>query len=210
LESWALFLPCIPQSLFLNTTLANAELPQSIKVFLQTTFLNFARYIKMKRFVFEVLAVVAFVSALSACSPEPRRPTAQETEERKQEELSRQAINTVGLPAITNFAEKRMMKDILELRDKMTPTVTYLVGMNNQLTKLCDSIGYGLPYATQYTNPQKESDHSRSIIAQQDPNGLYSPASAEGTWILCIDPKAKSTRPVYVEPRVIVSPFPLQ
>jgi len=156
------------------------------------------------------MALLSVSALLTACGPEPRQPRAQEIEERKQEELNKQAITTVGMPAITNFAEKRMMKDILELRDKMTPTYTYLVSTSNQLTKICDSVGYGLPYATQFTNPQKESDHSRSIIAQADPNGLYSPASAEGTWILCLDPKSKAVKPVYIEPRVIVSPFPLQ
>jgi hypothetical protein len=92
-----------------------------------------------------------------------------------------------------------MMKDVLELRDKMQPTYTYLVGTNNQLTKLCDSIGYGLPYATQYTNP-----------SLADPNGLYTPASADGTWVLCLNPKNKKVEPQYVEPRIIVMTYPLQ
>ena len=113
------------------------------------------------------------------------------------------------MPAVVNFAEKRMMKDILELRDKMQPTYTYLVGTNNQLTKLCDSLGYGLPYATQFTNPVKKADWGAFAIAQADPNGLYSPANAEGTWVLCLDPKEKKAKPMYIEPRVIVSPYPL-
>jgi hypothetical protein len=85
--------------------------------------------------------------------------------------------------------------------------------MNNQLTKLCDSVGYGLPYATQYTNPQHlayDNAHGGVILPQADPNGLYSPASAEGTWVLCVDHKDGKAKPVYVEPRVIVSPIPLQ
>ena len=53
------------------------------------------------------------------------------------------------------------------------------------------------------------TDPSLGILAQADPNGLFSPGSAEGTWIMCKDPKGPDVRPVYVEPRVIVSPFPL-
>ena len=159
----------------------------------------------------KILLTVGLVSLLVACGPAPEHHyTSQELEEKKQEEMTKQGIESVGMPAVINFAEKRMMKDIIELRDKMQPTYTYLVGTNNQLTKLCDSLGYGLPYATQYTNPQKESDHSRSIIAQADPNGLYSPSNAEGTWVLCLDPKEKKAKPMYIEPRVIVSPYPLQ
>jgi len=157
------------------------------------------------------LLVLPFVAALTACGPQTESST--QIERRKQEELSLQAVQSVGMPAITNFAEKRMFKDILELRDRSVPTTTYLVGMNNQLTKLCDSVGYGLPYATQYTNPMRvggDGTHGYVTLPQADPNGLYSPASAEGTWVLCVDHKDNKPKPIYVEPRVIVSPIALQ
>ena len=159
----------------------------------------------------KLLLVLPFVAALTACGPQTESST--QIERRKQEELSLQAVQSVGMPAITNFAEKRMFKDILELRDRSVPTTTYLVGMNNQLTKLCDSVGYGLPYATQYTNPMRvggDGTHGYVTLPQADPNGLYSPASAEGTWILCVDHKDGKAKPIYVEPRVIVSPIALQ
>jgi len=164
-----------------------------------------------------ILTVAPFVGILGmsfflvAC--DPGKETSTQIERRKQEEMSLQAVQSVGMPAVTNFAEKRMMKDIIELRDRSTPTTTYLVGMNNQLTKLCDSVGYGLPYATQYTNPMRlsgDGTHGYTTLPQADPNGLYSPASAEGTWILCVDHKDGKAKPLYVEPRVIVSPISLQ
>jgi len=147
--------------------------------------------------------------SLAGCDMEQN---SKQIESKKQEELSKQAVQSVGLPAITNFAEKRMMKDILELRDQNTPTTTYLVGINNQLTKLCDSVGFGLPYATQYTNPQSEaySGGHYVVLPQADPNGLYSPASADGTWVLCVDHKDGKAKPLYVEPRIIVSPIELK
>jgi len=158
-----------------------------------------------------ILALAAVATLLTAC--DAPHETSTQIERRKQEELSLQAVQSVGMPAITNFAEKRMFKDILELRDRSVPTTTYLVGMNNQLTKLCDSVGYGLPYATQYTNPMRvggDGTHGYVTLPQADPNGLYSPASAEGTWILCVDHKDGKAKPIYVEPRVIVSPIALQ
>ena len=155
------------------------------------------------------VAILGMSVLMTACD---QQPTSTQIERKKQEELSLQAVTSVGMPAITNFAEKRMFKDILELRDKNTPTVTYLVGMNNQLTKVCDSIGFGLPYATQYTNPQRISGdgHGYVTLPQADPNGLYSPASADGTWVLCVDHKDGKAKPVYIEPRILVSPFSIQ
>jgi len=149
----------------------------------------------MKRIA--LVAALACTVALAGCDGQDLR-TSDQIQYQQQEVMLKQATKELGMPAITNFAEKRMMKDILELRDKNVRTYTYLVGMNNQLTKLCDSVGYGLPYATQYTSPN-----------QADPNGLYSPASADGTWVACKVPGKDNISPTYIEPRIIVSTFPL-
>ena len=130
----------------------------------------------------------------------------------QQERILMQATNAVGMPAIVNFQERRMLKQVLEIRDTTISTVTYIVDLGGRLHKVCDSVGYGLPYSTQYTNPQKlESATSQYgvILPQADPNGLFSPPSAEGTWIQCLNPTTKKLNVVYMEPRVIVSPFPL-
>ena len=155
-----------------------------------------------------ILALAAVATLLTACDV---RESSTQIERRKQEELTMQAVTQVGMPAITNFAEKRMMKDIMELRDQNVATTAYIVDMNGKLHKICTSVGYGLPYATQYTNPQRIAGdgHGYVTLPQADPNGLYSPASADGTWVLCVDPKSGKPRPVFIEPRVIVSPFPL-
>ena len=79
-------------------------------------------------------------------------------------------------------------------------------------------IGFGLPYSVQYTNPSKLVDRrgqpasaalEAHIIPQADPNGLYMPQGLSATWLMMIDPKTGKPRPVYVEPEIIVSPFPL-
>lgn len=157
------------------------------------------------------LSLVAAVSLLSACGDSTK--SSNQIERAKQEELSRMAVESVGMPAIVNFAEKRMMKDILELRDKNVATTAYIVDMNGNLHKVCDAVGYGLPYATQYTSPesyQKVWEGHWDKMPQADPNGLYSPASADGTWVLCVDPNTKKAKPIYIEPRIVVSPFALK
>jgi hypothetical protein len=111
------------------------------------------------------------------------------------------------------------MKDIIELRDQANLlTYTYVWSdMQGKLVFFCDSVGYPIPYATQYTNPQKvqqltygQGGAAMVTMPQADPNGLFSPASAEGTWVMCIDPNPPhNARPVYVEPRVTTSQFKL-
>ena len=160
-----------------------------------------------------LIAGLTAVAILTGCDDPQQNST--QIERKQQEQLSLQGVQQVGMPSITNFAEKRMMKDILEIRDQAVATTTYLVDMQGGLHKLCNSVGYGLPYATQYTNPQRVSGGAQTpstgnvAIRQADPNGLYSPASADGTWVQCVDPKTGKAKVVYVEPRIIVSPIPL-
>lgn len=129
----------------------------------------------------------------------------------QQEQILREGSAQTGMPAIKNFRERKLLKQIIEMRDQDgLVTYTYTVPeTTGRPVFLCNSIGYGLPAATQYTNPEKY-EMSGATLPQADPNGLFSPSSAEGTWVMCSDPSGSGkTRPVYVEPRIIVSPFKL-
>ena len=168
----------------------------------------------MKRIV--LLAIPAFL--LVGCDGMDQKPTSDQTQARQQEQLAAEATAQTGMPAIKNFRERKMLKDILELRDQNAViTYTYVVSeMTGKLRYFGQTIGYGIPYATQYTNPQKIAEKntyqsgSYAILPQADPNGLFSPAAADGTWVLMQDPNSdKVVLPVYVEPRIIVSPFKL-
>jgi hypothetical protein len=159
-------------------------------------------------FKFAMIATAAL--ALAGCDD---RKSSDRVQREQQEAIAMQATMSVGMPAITNFAEKRLLKDIYELRDKMQPTYTYLAGEQSGVIgeKICDSIGYGIPYATQYTNPQKIADRSQggyAVLPQADPNGLFSPAQADGTWIMCKVPGSDKIAPQFIEPKVITLTFP--
>lgn len=158
-----------------------------------------------------VLTCAAFTSPFGCRSNDGSDARQQAANER----ILAEGTAQTGMPAIHNFRERRMLKEILELRDQDgLVTYTYLFSqMTGQLVPLCESIGYGFPAATQYTNPQKLADSSQAgylVLPQADPNGLFSPASAEGTWVMCKDPNGKEARPVYVEERVVVAPFRME
>lgn len=142
------------------------------------------------------------------------KPTSDDIQRNQQEKILQEGTSQVGMPAIKNFRERKLLKDILELRDQSNfTTYTYLWSdMKGQWVFFCNSIGYGIPYATEFTNPQKVVWQNNTVfgaLPQADPNGLFSPASAEGTWVMCQDPNSKEVKPVYIEPRCIVSPFEL-
>ena len=142
---------------------------------------------------------------------DPTTPTSDQTQRDQQEQLSQQANQQIGMPGITNFTEKKIMKRLYEMRDQNIATFTYIVDMQGQLHHVCDSIGYGLPYSTQFSNPEKGTWNGSvyATLPQSEPNALFMPASAEGTWVVCASTKGEFT-PMYLEPRVIVSPFRLR
>ena len=158
------------------------------------------------------LAVILSAFSLASCVEEQ---TSDRRQQQEQESILQEATSSVGMPAIKNFRERRLAKEIIELRDQEgLTTYTYIVAESTgKLVFLGESIGYGLPYATQFTNPEKIERYSSAggyvTLPQADPNGLFSPASADGTWVMMKDPNGSKVVPVLVEPRCIVSPFKL-
>lgn len=162
--------------------------------------------------IMKISLVIAAIITLSGCVES--EASSDKKQQQQQERILAEGTAQTGMPAIKNFRERKLMKQIIEMRDQEgLVTYTYIVAeQTGKTTFVCNSIGYGLPAATQYTNPQKIADsghqYGYAILPQADPNGLFSPTSAEGTWVMCISPEGK-TVPLYVEPRVIVSPFKL-
>ncbi len=157
----------------------------------------------------KALVISACVLALAGCSS---NNSGNHIINQQQRNVDKEAAYKVGFPNITNFAEKREYKLIYELRDHMFPTITYMKGFHGHLHKVCDSIGYGIPYSTQYSNPDRvhrNNQYHAKVLPQADPNGLFSPAESAATWVLCYDPQTKQVEPVYSEPDIVVSQFPL-
>lgn len=160
--------------------------------------------------------VVLFALGLTACGSGGESATRKESVQT--ERLMQEAVAQTGMPAIKNFREKKILKMILEMRDQENVrTYTYTIAeQTGRLIYVGESIGFALPAATQYTNPQRASTYDESYqrgstsLPQADPNGLYSPQSAEGSWVLMVDPESGKPRPVYFEPRIAVSTFKLK
>ncbi len=134
----------------------------------------------------------------------------------KTEKLMAEAEAQIGMPGIVNFQERKLAKMIFELRDK-EDLVCYAYLQSRWTGKLVyvgRCLGFGLPYSVQYTNPQRFARRSGSmsewdVLPQADPNGLFMPTGLAATWLMMVDPETGDARPVYFEPEIVVSPFPL-
>lgn len=142
---------------------------------------------------------------LVACNPD-----ADDLQRHAQEKTLSEAHAQVGMPEIINWQEKRMAKTLYELRDKAVSTHTYLFNqMLGCLVYVGPSVGYGLPYAAQYSAPTTYGMNGYAK-PQAEPNGLFMPDSAHGTWVMLKDPKSTEVKATYIEPDVLVVPFRLE
>lgn len=152
----------------------------------------------------------------------------------QQEENLAEGDAQVPPPSIVNWNEKRIAKLIQEKRDQVNlSTFTYTKNMDGKYTFVCESIGFGLPYNTRTNNPQHyEYNTTRSgyvssggayyrdaagnaiwgtheVMPQPEPNGLFIPDSAKGTWNLCRNPKTGKPDVTYQEEEIAVFTYRL-
>lgn len=164
--------------------------------------------------VLSLCILTPLLMAQSGCEQQKSTADAQQraATERSMQEANRQ----VGMPAIKNFQERKLVKQLFEIRDQEDlATYAYIVNLNGDLIYLGQCVGYGVPYSVQFTNPErvahKETHGGGSFgtLPQPDPNGLFMPEGLSATWLMMLDEKTGEVRPVYVEPEIIVSPFAL-
>jgi hypothetical protein len=157
----------------------------------------------------KLIISLAALLTLTACF---EAGSSADVEQAKQTAQMQQAANqSVGMPNIKNWTEKRFAKLIYELKDQEVTTYSYFMDMNGGLHLLCESVGYGLSASVQYSNPEKvvrKTSGTYGTLPQPEPNGLFMPEGLAATFVLCSDGKG-GVRPIYSEPELIVSPFKL-
>lgn len=162
---------------------------------------------------FRLVIILSFLAFITMNSTSCESSTDSKVE-KQTEQYMEEANNKLGLPAITNFQEKKNLKWIYELCDK-EELICYAYFFNERDGSIGDFIGkcvgYGIPYSTQYSNPERRLySSSGGTIPQPEPNGLFKPEGLSATWLILLDPATNQPRPVYIEPQIIVSPFKLK
>ncbi len=165
----------------------------------------------MKNSIQAITALFAFFLLISAdgCHDEPSTDRIQA---QKTEQALAEADRQIGLPNISNFQERKLMKMVFELRDQEDlKTYTYTHALDGSLVFQFESIGFGIPASTQFTNPEKLSYQGThwgyQKLPQADPNGLFMPTSSDATWIMMSTPDGPKV--VYMEPKICVTTYKL-
>lgn len=155
------------------------------------------------------LLALAFTPLLLAC----QEPSSDRRMVEMQEQSLTQGVSAVGMPAIKNWREKRLLKMIYELRDQDgLRTYTYLVAQQSGERKfLCDSIGFPINDAIGYSSPEKMGSYNGNpyTLTQAEPNGLFTPDTSNSYWVMCMNTEEGKPSPVFVTGYPLVSTFKL-
>lgn len=170
----------------------------------------------MKRIMITAGIASGIAFAAFAMGDPPQTQSADRIAAQQTAQLAKEAAMQTGMPGITNFTEKKAVKWLYELRDEPNyRTYTYIVTMTGQFIKVCDSVGYGINASIQYSNPERVEVNVGGqsgrfgTLPQPEPNGLFMPEGLAATYVMCVDTESDDVKAVYVEPEVVVSPFPL-
>ena len=168
--------------------------------------------------LYSLLGITLFVGCENQEEPSADRTATLETERALQE-----ARRQVPQASITNWQELRLTNWIYELRDQENLIChayyfNILEGKRGDYIGKC--IGYGIPYSVQVTNPEKFVEGDKELgydytglhiyqTPQPEPNGLFMPEGLSATWLIILHPETNEPMPVYIEPQIVVYPFPV-
>ena len=166
----------------------------------------------MKKKIIIALMLCVATIGMVGCSDEIQQTGTAKDQNNQQEKIAEESNRQAGMPNVKNFFEKKTAKKIWELRDNPDLiTYAYTQNMDGQYVYLGQCIGYGLPYTTQYTNPEKIETGGRNgsywstSIPQADPNGLFSSETTNATWLILVNEETGEQEVVYSEPSIIVT-----
>jgi hypothetical protein len=161
-----------------------------------------------KLFSFTLFALFLLVGCSTTSAP----PSVTRQEQKAVENQDQVYANTQPTPFFDKSLDRALLIQIYKKRQEAVATWTYVQSeYTGKVLFFCPSIGFPIPGGTQLTNPNKIIERSYNgaqsnwgwgtAIPQSEPNGLYSPSTSEGTYVMCSNEDG-SVSPAYLEPKV--------
>jgi hypothetical protein len=153
-----------------------------------------------KKWMWLFLSVFVLALALSGCA------TAAQQEAIISNDMQKHFLSVQPPPQFDYSLERYLMSELYKSRNQAVSTFSYV--WNPYLGKItweCASIGFPIPGGTQLTNPMQYS--SSGPLPMIEPNGLYSPATSAGTYVMCLNADG-TVGPSYIEENVMAFPQP--
>jgi len=152
-----------------------------------------------------LLVVFVVLFTLSACTA--TADTRERDEVQTQQELYR---TTQPIPYFEWSLQRHLMIELYKNQNQAVATWSYVWDqLRGKVSWQCASVGYPIPGGTQLTNPEQLAYSKDAVIPQAEPNGLFSPTTSSGTYVMCVNEDG-TVSPVYLEELVRTFPYPMQ
>ena len=166
--------------------------------------------------LFVVPCLALLVGLLAACGPQatPSEIADQDLVNRQQQIYAQRE----PVPVYDYSLPRAVLIQIYTAKNKATSTYTVFLSNSGVPIYVCPSRGFPIEGGTELTNPSQisyghyisgSSTYSAGVIGQADPDGLFHPSTAAGTYVLCTRPNGDIV-PIYTEPMVMTFPFEVQ
>jgi hypothetical protein len=140
--------------------------------------------------IITALLGVFLALALAGCNP----PNSNNTEHTEANAGINQILANQPVPI---FPSSQQRADLIEAEAIMalgSSTTTFFFPQGATVTngkadappfKTCPSEGEPIPNTSSLTNPQQQTSGGDAVVGQMDPDGVYTPAASDGTFVLC-------------------------
>lgn len=120
-------------------------------------------------------------------------PTGQQAENNQQDQSTQDLVNNQPLPHFTYSQMRQNLTEIETAQATGVQTTSFFFnqGVADPMDS-CPSIGVPIAASASLSNPHRVDKHSatdggNAVIDQMDPNGVYTPPSTTGTYVVCVD-----------------------
>jgi hypothetical protein len=169
-----------------------------------------------KLVIMGLIVALAFCTiSLAACGPDTSADQATTSENNTVGQQDNIYLKGQPIPLYNYSIPRDLMIQFYnyEVQDAVN-TYSIISDYNGNVVYEGPSMGYPIPFNTELTNPSKLIGNGGSsgyygvgVVGQDDPNGLYSSPSTNGTIVMFIDPNTGKLMPVYSEQEVTCFPF---
>lgn len=165
----------------------------------------------MKKII--LLVIISLAVLTTGCYEKSQTDRDAITVERQQSQYAKGQ----PIPAFDWSLERELVIKLYNLRNSKVSTSTVWRSRMGQIEGSCSSMGYGIPYDTSLTNPEKLSSKYMNasvgrisgVVGQAEPNGIFASTHTSATWVMCVG-KGGQLEPHYVEATVNVYPYPIK
>ena len=153
----------------------------------------------LKKRIMFAAAAMATIIGLGACAQTSKQiPQGQALENQQQAQGTQSIVNNQPLP---HFNTSQLRQNLIEIESAQsngvqTTSFFYNQGVKEPISS-CPSIGFPIPNTMSLSNPQQivnsytNGNIATGVISQMDHNGVYSPTSSSGTYVICVDDTGK-------------------